>query len=376
MQSIAFFSLEYQHRQVMQELDAAFSKVITKGNFILGKCVDSFEKEYAKFQGVKHCAGTGNGHDALLIALKALGIGNGDEVIVPSHTCQATWLAVINTGARPIPVEVDESMTIDPAKIESAISFKTKAIIPVHLYGQPCEMDAIMSIAKKSNLFVIEDNAQAHGAKFKNQITGSFGHINATSFYPTKNLGAIGDGGAITTNEDHLYELAKAIGNYGSVKKDEHFIQGMNSRLDELQAAFLSIKLKKLEKWNELRKQNANIYFQNLQPVGDILLPPKATEDSKPVYHQFVIRTTHRDKLKAYLDKNEIGTAIHYPVPVHLQKAYSDLGFSKGSFPIAQRLAETVLSLPVWPGLKKEEIEFVCDEIKEFYSKAQSYTTI
>lgn len=371
MREVPFFSLEHQHSQVSQELAAAFAKVLEKGNFILGDHVNSFEKQFAAFQGTKYCVGTGNGHDALLIALKALNVGNGDEVIVPSHTCQATWLAVINTGARPIPVEVDGTMTIDPTKIENATTSKTKAIVPVHLYGQPCQMNAILAIAQKHKLFVVEDNAQAHGAKFKNQVAGSFGHINATSFYPTKNLGALGDGGAITTNDHQLFELVKAIGNYGSRKKDDHFVQGINSRLDELQAAFLSIKLKRLDEWNELRKQNASIYFQHLQNAGDILLPPKSTEDSKPVYHHFVIRTTHRDKLKAHLEANGIGTSIHYPVPVHFQKAYSNLGFSKGSFPVAEQLAETVLSLPIWPGIRKEEIEFVCDEIQNYYGKAQ-----
>jgi dTDP-4-amino-4,6-dideoxygalactose transaminase len=368
MRAIPFFSLEYQHGEISHELKAAFDTVLSQSHFILGPHVNSFENSFASFQGSKYCVGIGNGHDAILIALKSLKIGNGDEVIVPSHTCQATWLAVMNSGATPVPVEVDNTLTLDPTKIKAAINPKTKAIIPVHLYGQPCRMDDIMAIAKKNNLIVIEDNAQAHGAKYKGQITGSFGDINATSFYPTKNLGALGDGGAITTNDESLYQLAKAIGNYGSFIKDDYFIQGVNSRLDELQAAFLSVKLKKLEEWNEMRRQNANIYFDRLNNIGDIILPPSPTSDSQPVFHQFVIQTSHRDKLKEYLTNRGIGTAIHYPVPVHLQKAYSSLHYSKGRLTIAEKLSETVLSLPIWPGLRKDDIERICEVIRSFFN--------
>jgi dTDP-4-amino-4,6-dideoxygalactose transaminase len=345
----------------------AFDKVINQNQFVCGPRLESFEEAFARFQGSKYCVGVGNGHDALLIALKALKIGAGDEVIVPSHTCQATWLAVMNAGAIPLPVEVNEAFTIDPFKIEAAITPKTKAIIPVHLYGQPCQMDTILTIAKKNNLFVVEDNAQGHGAKFKGQTTGSFGYINATSFYPTKNLGALGDGGAVCTNDEDLSRLARAIANYGSLKKDDHFVQGLNSRLDELQAAILSIKLEKLEEWNELRRQNAALYFQFLNNVGDIVLPPAPSQESLPVFHLFVIRTAHRDKLKEFLQKEGIGTAVHYPVPVHLQKAYATLGYSRGSLPIAEKLSDTILSLPIWPGLKKEEIEWICRTIQKFF---------
>lgn len=367
MRLIPFFSLEYQHSEVSQEMAAAYHQVIGQGQFISGPQLSSFEEGFARFQGSKYCVGTGNGHDALLIALKALKIGTGDEVIVPSHTCQATWLAVMNAGAIPVPVEVNETFTIDPFKIEAAINPKTKAIIPVHLYGQPCRMDAILAIAKKHNLFVVEDNAQGHGAKFKGQTTGTFGHLNATSFYPTKNLGALGDGGAVCTNDENLYQLCKAIGNYGSLKKDDHFLQGINSRLNELQAAVLSVKLKKLEEWNELRRQSAAVYFQLLKNVGDVLLPPAPSEESVPVFHLFVIQTSHRDRLKEHLQKEGVGTAIHYPLPVHLQKAYTALGYSKGSLPVAERLSDTILSLPIWPGLKKEEIEWICQAIKRFF---------
>jgi dTDP-4-amino-4,6-dideoxygalactose transaminase len=368
MHFIPFLSLDYQHRSIERELKECLAKTLKKGNFILGEEDALFEKEFVAYQKAKYCVSVGNGHDALLISLKALNVGKGDEVIVPSHTCHATWLAVLNSGAKPIAVEVDELMyTIDPAKIEGAISKKTKAIIPVHLYGHPCEMDKINAIAKRNNLFVVEDNAQAQGAIFKNKLTGSWGDCNATSFYPTKNLGALGDGGAIITNDKKLFEFATSFRNYGSEKKDFHSIQGINSRLDELQAAFLRIKLKKLNRWNTERKQNADLYFKLLKEIVEIQLPPRGDKTHQPVYHQFVIQTPHRDKLKNFLAKQEIETAIHYPGPVHLQKAYAHLRYKKGSLPIAEKLAASVLSLPIWPGLKRNEIEHVCKTIKTFF---------
>jgi dTDP-4-amino-4,6-dideoxygalactose transaminase len=369
MPHLPFLSLDYQHRSIERELKEVFSKTLQRGRFILGEEVNLFEKEFAAYHKAKYCISVANGHDALLISLKALKIGKGDEVIVPSHTCQATWLAVMNSGARPVAVEVDaSSYNIDPSKIENAITKKTKAIVPVHLYGHPCEMDKIMTIAKKNNLFIVEDNAQAHGASFKNRMTGSWGHANATSFYPTKNLGALGDGGAIITNDKILFQFASAFRNYGSEKNDIHLISGINSRLDELQAAILLVKLRKLNEWNEARRQNANLYFELLQSIGDIQLPPPESKIAKPVFHQFVIKTKHRQKLKDFLRKKGIETAVHYPTPVHLQKAYAHLRYKKGSLPIAERLANTVLSLPVWPGLRKNEIESVCDGIRKFFS--------
>ena len=367
MPSVPFLSLDYQHRSIEGELKEIFSKTLKRGAFILGEEVDSFEKAYASHQKTKYCISVASGHDALLISLKALNIDKGDEVIVPSHTCQATWLAVVNAGAKPIAVEVDPlTFNIDPSRIESTITKKTRAIVPVHLYGHPCEMGQIMAIAKKNKLFVVEDNAQAHGAKFKNKMTGSWGDCNATSFYPTKNLGALGDGGAITTSDKKLFEFARAFRNYGSIQKDIHLVQGVNSRLDELQAAILKIKLKRLNEWNEERKQNANLYFKLLKNIEGIQLPPRESKVAKPVFHQFVIQTANRDKLKNFLSRNGIETAIHYPIPVHLQKAYHNIGYKKGSLPIAERLAATVLSLPVWPGLKKSDIEIVSSLIRKF----------
>lgn len=368
MPFVPFLSLDYQHRLIERELKECLAQTLKSGNFILGEEVVRFEKEFASYQKTKYCVSVGNGHDALLISLKALNVGTGDEVIVPSHTCQATWLAVLNSGAKPVAVEVDDSSyTIDPAKIETAISKKTKAIIPVHLYGHPCEMGKINAIAKRNNLFIIEDNAQAHGAIYKNKLTGSWGHCSATSFYPTKNLGALGDGGAIVTNDKKVFQFATAFRNYGSAKKDVHLIQGINSRLDELQASVLRLKLKRLDQCNDTRRRNANLYFKLLKGVEGIQLPPQGKETWQPVFHQFVIQTTHRDKLKNFLTKKEIETAIHYPTPIHLQKAYAHLGYKKRSLPIAEKLASTVLSLPIWPGLTKDEIEQVCTAIKKFF---------
>ena len=368
MPFIPFLSLDYQHRSIEPELKEIFGRTLQRGNFILGEEVARFEKEFAAYHKAKYCISVASGHDALLISLKALNIGKGDEVIVPSHTCQATWLAVLNAGAKPVAVEVDTfTYNINPLLIEQAITKRTRAIVPVHLYGHPCEMDILMAIAKKNNLFVIEDNAQAQGASLKNKMTGSWGHCNATSFYPTKNLGALGDGGAIITNDKKLFDFAAAFRNYGSIKKDIHLISGVNSRLDELQAAFLIEKLKCLNEWNDLRNRNANLYFSLLQNIEEIQLPPGESKTAKPVFHQFVIQAADRDKLKNYLVKKGIETGVHYPTPIHLQKAFRDVGYKKGSLPAAETLAATVLSLPVWPGLKKSEIELVCSTIRKFF---------
>jgi len=305
--------------------------------------------------------------DAIIIALKTLNIGKGDSVIVPSNTYIATWLAVSYVGAEIIPVEPHpKTYNIDPTKIESAIQSNTKVIIPVHLYGQICEMDKIMAIAQKYNLFVIEDNAQAQGTYFKGKISGSWGHINATSFYPGKNLGALGDAGAITTNDEHLAQKAKTIRNYGSQKKYYNEVKGINSRLDELQAAFLKVKLKYLDEWNKERNQIAQWYYDYLKEIDEIILPtihPDATSN----YHLFVIRTPKRNELQEYLHQHQIGTLIHYPVPPHLQEAYKELGYKKGAFPIAEEIADTCLSLPMYPGLSKENVEYIAQTIKNFF---------
>jgi dTDP-4-amino-4,6-dideoxygalactose transaminase len=299
--------------------------------------------------------------------LKIAGINSGDEVIVPSNTYIATWLAVSFLGAKPVPVEpIIDTYNIDPDKIEAAITEKTKAIIPVHLYGQACKMDRIMDIAQRNNLKVIEDNAQAQGAMFNGKLTGSFGDINATSFYPGKNLGALGDAGAITTNNDNYAHRARRLRNYGSDKKYYNKEIGHNMRLDELQAALLSVKLKYLREWTNQRQQIAAWYDESLNGVGDLILP-KVAPNATHVYHLYVVRTNRRDELQKYLTVNGIGTLIHYPVPPHLQEAYNDLGYKKGDSPIAEAIAETCLSLPIWPGMAHDEVGQVSLTISKFF---------
>jgi len=364
---IPFLSFEKMNADIKAEILPNFEQFIDKGWYVLGEQVKQFEKEYAAYCTTQYCSGVANGLDAIIIALKALNIGEGDEVIVPSNTYIATWLAVSFVGAKPIPVEPRlATYNINPDLIEAAITPKTKAIIPVHLYGQCCEMDAIMQIAQKHGLYVIEDNAQSQGATFNEKVTGSFGHINATSFYPGKNLGAFGDAGAITTNDEALWTQTNTIRNYGSQKKYYNEIRGMNSRLDELQAGLLSIKLKHLNHWNQQRNQIAELYLNELSHIGDVILPsiaPGATS----VFHLFVIRTQKRDALQQYLTENGVGTLIHYPVPPHLQQAYADMHYKQGDFPLAEEIAKTCLSLPMFPGLTAEQVTQVCNTIKQFY---------
>ncbi|UOE48307.1 DegT/DnrJ/EryC1/StrS family aminotransferase [Mucilaginibacter sp. SMC90] len=366
--NIPFLSFTGQNNLVEEEIRAAFERVFQNKWYILGKEVSDFEKAYAVYNKVQHCIGVGNGLDALHLALKALDIGEGDEVIVPSNTFIATWLAISQVKATIVPVEPDRfTYNLDPHLIEAAITPKTKAIMPVHLYGQACQMDAIMQIAGKHNLFVIEDNAQAQGCTYNEQLTGSFGHINATSFYPTKNLGAYGDAGALTTSDASLAHKVNLLRNYGSEKKYYNEVIGLNSRLDELQAAFLSVKLKYLNGWIDERRKIAEGYYEQLAGINELTLPAIAS-GAEHVYHLYVVRTSKRDALEKHLNNHGIGTGIHYPVPAHLQKAYSHLGYQKGDFPIAEELAETCLSLPLNPGMSDEEIEYVCKTIKKFYA--------
>jgi dTDP-4-amino-4,6-dideoxygalactose transaminase len=365
---VPFLSFESVNAHIKPEILHAFEDFFDKGWYVLGEKVEQFEMEYALFNNVSNCVGVSNGLDALHIALRALDVGAGHEVIVPSNTYIATPLAVSYVGAAPVFVEPDiRTYNLDPAKLEGAITPRTKAVIPVHLYGQACEMDRIMAIAKKYNLFVIEDNAQAQGATFNGQITGSFGNINATSFYPGKNLGALGDAGAITTNDKELAKKAKSFRNYGSDRKYHNDVIGYNMRLDECQAAFLSVKLKYLAGWTGARRQIAEQYNAALKGVGDLTLP-FLHADASHVYHLYVIRTKLRDALQAHLQRKGIGTLIHYPIPPHLQKAYEGLNFPQGSFPVAEEIANTCLSLPLWPGMKEENISKVCEEIKAFFA--------
>jgi dTDP-4-amino-4,6-dideoxygalactose transaminase len=366
--NVPFLSFGPMNATIRPEIMKAFEHFFDKAWYVLGEKVTEFEKKYAAFNKVSHAIGLSNGLDALHLALKACGVGEGDEVIVPSNTYIATLLAVSYVGGTPVLVEPSRtSYNIDPSKIEAAITSRTKAIMPVHLYGQACEMTPIMEIAKKHNLFVIEDNAQAHLATSNGQLTGSFGHINGTSFYPGKNLGALGDAGAVTTNDASLAEKAKMLRNYGSQKKYYNEVIGYNMRLDECQAAFLSIKLKYLQQWTDQRKKIAAYYDEALKNVGDLVLPAIA-KGSTHVYHLYVVRTKKREALQEFLQKNGVGTLIHYPVPPHLQKAYAELNFKKGAFPIAEEIADTCLSIPLWPGMKEEESAWVVETIKKFYN--------
>ncbi|MCF1716392.1 DegT/DnrJ/EryC1/StrS family aminotransferase [Flavihumibacter sp. RY-1] len=365
---IPFLDFTYMHSGLREEMIDAFAEVYDSNWFILGKKVDAFESEFARFCGSRFCAGVSNGLDALKLALMALGIKEGDEVIVPSNTYIATPLAVSFVGAKPVFVEPSlKTYNIDPDLISDIITERTKAIIPVHLYGQACEMEQIMDIAHKYKLFIIEDNAQAQGAMFNECLTGNWGDINATSFYPGKNLGALGDAGAITTNNSEHYEKILALRNYGSKAKYVHDFIGYNMRLDEIQASFLSVKLKKLNDWNKQRSEIAQRYNEMLDGVGDVVLP-KLANKATHVYHLYVIRTKYRNKLQKYLSDQGVCTLIHYPIPPHLQNAYSHLNYSKGAFPIAEELADTSLSLPIWPGLNLKQIETISMHIKAFFS--------
>lgn len=365
--NIPFLSFEGMHNPIKAKLVEAFNKVLDSNWFVLGNEVTLFEKAYSEYNGVDYCVGVSNGLDAIHIALKSLGVGPGDEVIVPSNTYIATLLAVSYVGAKPVLVEPDiNTANINPDRIKAAINVSTKAIIPVHLYGRICDMDAIMAIAVSHNLFVIEDNAQAHGAMQNGRLAGSFGNINATSFYPGKNLGALGDAGAVTTNEKALAEKSMMLRNYGSEKKYYNSIIGHNMRLDELQAALLSVKLSLLPQWTKQRQGIASLYNEALKEMGDLILP-LTNDQSSHVYHVYSIRTHFRDKLQQWLQQNGIGTLIHYPVPAHLQQAYDSLGFKRGSYPIAEEMAETCLSLPLWPGMTKEQVFYIVEKIRIFF---------
>jgi dTDP-4-amino-4,6-dideoxygalactose transaminase len=367
---VPFLHFDYQHQPLKSQFLEAFETFLDSNYYVLGKKVKEFEDAYAKFHNIDYCAGVASGLDALYLALRVLQIGKNDEVIVPSNTYIATVLAVSYVQAKPVFVEPELiTYNIDPQKIEESITSRTKAILPVHLYGQAANMTSIMEIAKKYNLFVIEDNAQAHGALHRHQMTGTFGHINATSFYPSKNLGALGDAGAITTASQEWYEQIKMFRNYGSKVRYYNEVIGYNSRLDELQAALLLIKLQHLQEWNQERNRLAQRYIQNLQYVSEVHLP-QTLDGNTHVYHLFVIRCFQRNELMEFLKKNGIDTLIHYPVPPHLQKAYQHLNFQKGDFPIAEKLADEMLSLPIYPGLSDSQIDFVCEKIQEFYKKS------
>lgn len=361
---IRFYDLGLSEPGLRAELDAAWTRVADSGWMILGPELEAFEAEFAAFCGVAHAVGVGNGLDALVLALRAAGVGAGDEVIVPSHTFAATWLAVTAVGARPVPVEVDPATyTIDPAGAAAAVTARTKAIIPVSLYGHPADMDPLMALAARHGLFVLEDAAQSHGATYRGRRTGGLAHATTFSFYPTKNLGALGDAGAVTTDDAVLAERLRKLRNYGSTKKYLHEVAGVNSRLDELQAAFLRARLSRLAEGNARRRTLADDYGRALSGVADLTLP-YAANWAAPVYHLYVVRSPRRDALQAALQAGGVETLIHYPIPCHLQPAFADLGFRKGDFPLAEQLAEEVLSLPFWPGMALEEAATIAAAIR------------
>jgi dTDP-4-amino-4,6-dideoxygalactose transaminase len=359
---IPFLDIAATHREVAAGLAEAAARVLEGNQFILGDEVALFEQEFARYCQSSHVVGVANGLDALQLALRALGIGGGDEVIVPAHTFIATWLAVSLVGARPVPVEPDPAtFNLDPARIEAAVTPRTRAVIPVHLYGQPAEIDPILAVARARGLAVIEDAAQAHGASYRGRRIGAHSDIATWSFYPGKNLGALGDAGAVSTNDAALAERIRLLRNYGSREKYLHDVQGLNSRLDTLQAALLRVKLQRLDEWNARRRAVAARYASRL--AGSRLALPACASHVEPSWHLYVVRTPARDQLREHLAGDGIGTLIHYPVPPHRQAAYAGLGHSGDDFPIASRLASEVLSLPMGPHLSADEVDAVCDSV-------------
>lgn len=363
--AVPFLDLDALHAIIRPELDAAWQRVMRGGQFIMGDELAAFEAEFARYCEAQHCIGVGNGLDALTLILRALGIGPGDEVIVPSKTFVATWLAVSEAGAVPVPVEPEAGgFTIDPNAVEARITPRTRAIMPVHLYGHPADMTALADIARRHALALIEDAAQAHGARHRGRRAGSFGTAAGFSFYPGKNLGALGDGGAVVTSDPALAERVRRLRNYGSSRKYVHEEQGVNSRLDELQAALLRVKLRHLDNWNAARRAAVARYREALAGA-DVVLPVEAPH-AESVWHLFVIRSRARDALQSHLAARGVSSVIHYPVPPHLQGAYRDAGWGQGALPLAERLAAEVLSLPMGPTLTPAQIEAVATAVRSF----------
>jgi dTDP-4-amino-4,6-dideoxygalactose transaminase len=367
---VPFVDLRTQYENIKEDIHKSVERSLQQSQFILGSSVQDFEQKFADYTQTKYAGGVASGTDALFLALKALDIGDGDEVITAANTFIATVLSISHTGANPVLVDIDpETYTIDPLKIEPNITSKTKAIIPVHLYGQMADMEPIMKMAQEHNLRVIEDACQAHGAEYKKKKSGSWGNIGCFSFYPSKNLGAYGDGGMVTTSDLRLYGKLKMLREYGQVEKYHHQIKGYNSRLDTLQASVLLTKLPYLNKWNENRRDLAHLYTSLLSE--SCVITPKEAPFCKHVYHLYVIRTSKRNELKKHLETNGIFCGIHYPLPVHLQPAFLDLGYKKGDFPITEKYAQELLSLPMYPELTRDHVKYVVKKIKEFFGPSQ-----
>ena len=362
---VPFVSFKPMEQELDGELRAAFERVYSNSWYIKGKEAERFEQAFADYCGVEYCVGVGNGLDALTLSLKALEVGPGDEVIVPSNTFIATALAVTYIGAKPIFVEPDIcTFNLRPDLIEAAITGRTKAIIPVHLYGQACNMEPIIKIARDHHLYVVEDCAQAHGATYKGKKVGTFGDIGAFSFYPGKNLGALGDAGAMVTNNETLAAKVRALGNYGSDYKYHHIYKGNNSRLDEIQAAFLLAKLSHLDRMNKERQRIAEQYLKRIN--NPLIIMPRVLDICAPVWHVFAIRCKKRDELEKYLNDRQIGTNKHYPIPIHLQQCYHDLNIHKGDLPVAEEISRTELSLPMYYGMSDEQVNYVIDMLNSF----------
>lgn len=369
---IPILDLKPAYDELRPELDAAYHRVMDSGWLLLGKELETFEAEYAASVGVAHCIGVANGLEAMQLVLMALGVGAGDEVIVPSHGYIATWLAVTHVGARPVPCEPDPlTYNLDPARLAALITPRTKVILPIHLYGQTADLTAINAVAAQHNLFVLEDAAQSHGARSHGQQAGALGHAAGVSFYPSKNLGALADAGAVTTNDPALADQLRHLRNYGSKVRYHNEVLGLNSRLSELQAAFLRAKLPHLAAWNARRVALAARYLAHLAPLAEAghLTLPHVPAWADPVWHLFVIRTARRAALQAHLAAAGIGSGIHYPIPPHLTNAYRTAGWKRGDFPLAEQFADEVLSLPIGPHHTAEQIDFVCTAVSNFYKK-------
>jgi len=361
---VPYINLGLQSRDIKTEILESIGNLLDSGMFVLGEEVAKFETSFAGLCETKYAVSVANGTDALILAMKALGIGMGDEVITAPNSFLASASSIALVGATPVFADVEDDMNISPEKIEAAITDKTKAIIPVHLTGRPAKMDEINAIAQKHNLYVIEDAAQAVGAKYKGKSVGSLGDLGAFSLHPLKNLSAAGDGGVITTNDEKLYQWLLKARNHGLKSRDECEFWSLNSRLDEVQAALLNVKLRKLNEWTERRRQIADMYREGL---SDLVKVPQERSDEKPVYHTFIIETENRDDLQPYLAEKGIDTKVHYPIPIHLQEAAKNLGYKKGDFPESEKQVEGILSLPVYPELTDEQVNYVIANTREFF---------
>ena len=370
---IPLVDLKAQYALIRDDVDAAMARVVASADFILGAEVDAFEADYARYCGTAHAVGLDSGLSALELGMRALGIGPGDEVITPAHSFIASSSAISFTGATPVWVDVDPvTYNLDPAQLEAAITSRTRAIMPVHLYGQPADMDAILEVAALHELLVVEDACQAHGARYRGRPVGSLGDVGAFSFYPGKNLGAYGDAGALVTGRAEVAEKVRAMRNYGQRKKYDHVHLAWNRRLDTIQAAVLRVKLRHLDAWNEARRRQASVYDEVLAESGLVL--PQVAADREHVFHLYVVQADRRDDLLAYLHAKGVQAGIHYPIPIHLQEVYRERGYGPGSFPVTEALAQRILSLPMYPELSDEQVRRVADAVADHYYRPVSGT--